>query len=218
MNMKKEAQSTNPAMVEGNAGADQIETPGAGAAARQSDQPTVGPGGGGAMNNMEAKTVTLPTGEFEELKTKAAKANEYWDRLLRQTADFDNYKKRMARERQEATRYATEALIEKLIPVIDNFEMALAAANNPQATSVEALRSGIALIYNQLKAVLTDAGLEEIEATNKGFDPNWQEAVSEQETSDAPEGQVLQQVRKGYKLRDRLIRPAAVVVAKNPAA
>jgi molecular chaperone GrpE len=154
--------------------------------------------------------------EVEQLKTQAAKAGENWDRFLRLTADFDNYKKRAARERQEAVSFANENLLVRLLPVVDAFEMALAAAaNDPAAPSLQA---GIVMISNQLKSVLAEAGLEEIEANGKPFDPNLHEAVSEQETPDAPEGQVVRQIRKGYRFRNRLIRPAGVVVAKKPAA
>ena len=154
--------------------------------------------------------------QIEELKQKAAKADEHWDRLLRTTADLENFKKRAARERQEAIKFANASLLEKLIPALDNFDMALAAANNAERHSTESLKTGIAMIYNQLKAALADTGLEEIDATNQPFDPNLHEAVSHQESADVPEGQVLQQLRKGYKLRERLIRPATVVVARKP--
>src|SRR5437016_13562403 len=155
--------------------------------------------------------------QIEELKAKAAKADEHWDRLVRTTADLENFKKRAARERQEAIRFANAALLEKLIPALDNFDMALAAASNTEGNSLESLKTGLTMVYNQLKAVLTEAGLEEIDASGRPFDPNLHEAVSQQETADVPEGQVLRQLRKGYKLRDRLIRPASVVVAKTPA-
>lgn len=154
--------------------------------------------------------------QIAELLAKAEKADEHWDKLLRQTADFENYKKRIAREKQEATKYANESLLQKLIPIVDNFEAAL-AATPAQGGSAESLITGVNMIYTQFKSTLADAGLEEIDAVNKPFDPNFHEAVSQQETADAPEGQVVQQLRKGYKLRDRLIRPATVVVAKKPA-
>lgn len=151
-----------------------------------------------------------------DLKERAAKADEHWDRLLRQTAEHDNYKKRVAREKQEATKYANESLLQKLIPVVDNFEAALAAANNQNASS-DSLKVGVNMIYTQLKSALNEAGLEEISAEGQPFDPNFHEAVSQQETADVPEGQVVQQLRKGFRLRDRLIRPATVVVSKKPA-
>ena len=160
----------------------------------------------------------LTPAQIAELKTKAAKADEHWDRLLRQAAEFENFKKRAARERQDASRLANEALLGKLVPVLDNFEMALTAANSAQGASVEALKTGVTMIHSLLKSTLTDAGLEEIEAAGKPFDPNIHEAVSQAESAAVPEGHVLQQLRKGYRFRERLLRPATVVVSKKPAA
>ena len=164
---------------------------------------------------------TLAPEQLQELKARAAKADEHWDRLLRTTADFDNFKKRAAREKQDAIRYANEGLIEKLVPVLDNFDMAISATRTAQsgaADNVQSLQSGIVMIHQQLKKALADAGLEEVNADGKPFDPNWHEAVSQQETDDFPDGQVVQQLRKGYKLRDRLLRPASVIVARKRAA
>ena len=158
---------------------------------------------------------TLSAEAIGELKSQAAKANENWERLLRTTADFDNFKKRAAREKQDALRYATESLISKIIPVLDNFEMALAAAQNSSAEGLKSLQDGVTMIQTQLKSALTDSGLEEVDATGKPFDPNIHEAVSQQQSADVPEGHVLQQLRKGYKIRERLLRPATVIVAKN---
>ena len=155
--------------------------------------------------------------QIEDLQARAAKADENWERLLRTTADFDNFKKRAARERQDAARFANEALIQKLIPVLDNFEMALTATQS-QAGNAESLTAGVTMIQQQLKSALVEFGVEELDAAGKPFDPNFHEAVSQQESADVPEGQVLQQLRKGYRLRDRLLRPATVVVARSPAA
>jgi molecular chaperone GrpE len=160
----------------------------------------------------------LTPDELAALKTQAAKAQEHWDQLLRTTADFDNFKKRAARERQDAVKYANESLLQKLIPVLDNFDMAITAAGNAREGAAQSLQTGVNMILTQFRSALAEAGLEEIDAANKPFDPNFHEAVSQQETADAPEGQVVQQLRKGYKLRDRLLRPATVVVAKKPAA
>jgi len=150
-----------------------------------------------------------------DLKTKADKADENWDKFVRLTADFDNYKKRAARERSEAVKYANESLLEKLLPIADNFEAALTAANNSSG-NVDSLKVGVNMINSQLKNFLSENGVEEIDAAGKPFDPNLHEAVSQQESSQVPEGNVLQQMRKGYKFRDRLLRPAMVVVAKKP--
>jgi molecular chaperone GrpE len=163
---------------------------------------------------VDAATITPE--QLEELKASAEKANDNWERLVRTSADFDNFKKRAAREKQDAIRYANEGLLEKLVPVLDNFDAALSAVQTSSADSAQSLQTGVAMIFQQLKKVLTESGLEEVDATGQAFDPNLHEAVSQQESADVPEGNVLQQLRKGYKLRDRLLRPATVVVAKKP--
>jgi len=163
----------------------------------------------------------LTEGQIQALQGQAAKAEEYRDQLLRTAADLDNYKKRAAREKQEAIKFANESLLTKLIPILDNFDMALAAVSSAQTAAEDAttdsLQQGVSMIQQQLKQALTDAGLEEINSAGKPFDPNCHEAVSQQESAEVPEGHVLQQLRKGYKLRERLLRPATVVVAKAPA-
>ncbi|MBU6409377.1 MAG: nucleotide exchange factor GrpE, partial [Verrucomicrobia bacterium] len=111
--------------------------------------------------------------------------------------------------------------------VLDNFEMARTAAQAATVPSqaeagpnqrIESLQAGVAMIQQQLKGILTEIGVEEINAAGQPFDPLWHEAISQQETAEAPEGQVIQQIRRGYKVRDRLLRPAVVIVAKKPAA
>jgi molecular chaperone GrpE len=159
----------------------------------------------------------LTPAQIDQLKEQAAKAEEYRERLLREAADFENYKKRAARERQDSVTYANENLLQKLIPILDTFEMALAAAASDGAAA-QSLQAGVLMVYNQLKSALADAGLEEIDAQGKVFDPNLHEAVSQQESAEVPEGEVTQQIRKGYKFRNRLVRPAGVIVAKKPAA
>jgi len=154
--------------------------------------------------------------EVAELKAQAAKAGEYWDRFLRLTADFDNYKKRAARERKDAVAFANENLLVKLLPVMDAFDMALAATTSD--ASAKSLQAGIVMVANQLKSALAEAGLEEIDASGKRFDPNLHEAVAQEETAGTPEGEVIRQTRKGYKFQQRLLRPAGVIVAKKPAA
>ena len=197
--MKKSDENVTPT-------ADPAGSPATPAAAAASEVPVV----------IEPATVTPE--QLAELQARATKADENWERLLRTTADFDNFKKRAAREKQDAIKYATESLLQKVIPVLDNFEMALAAAQSSSTEGLKSLQDGVSMIYSQLKSVLTEAGLEDVDATGKPFDPNFHEAVSQQESKEVAEGQVLQQLRKGYKLRERLLRPATVIVAKKPAA
>src|SRR5881409_2859798 len=115
--------------------------------------------------------------ELRQVKAQAAKADEYWNQLLRTAADLENYKKRAAREKQDAIRYANESLLGKLIPVLDNFEMALAAVSSAQGWSTDSLQQGVTMIQQQLKQVLSEAGLEEIYAAGQPFDPNCHEAI-----------------------------------------
>ncbi len=173
----------------------------------------------GESNLTAADNPASGSQDSEALQQQAAKAEENWQRLLRATADFDNYKKRVVREKQESIKYANEALLAKLMPVLDNFEAALAAATqaNSSDAAMQSMQTGVNMIFQQLKSTLAEAGLEEIDARGQPFDPNWHEAVSQQESSDVAEGQVLQQLRKGYRLKDRLLRPATVIVAKKPA-
>ncbi len=119
--------------------------------------------------------------QLENLKGRAAKADENWERLLRVTADLENFKKRAMREREEAIKFANESMMKRLIPVLDNFDMALAAANQTQANNAQSLQTGVAMIAQQLRSALVESGLEEVDAAGKPFDPNWHEAVSQQE-------------------------------------
>lgn len=164
-----------------------------------------------------AGAATLSPAELDGLRTQAAKAKEHWEQLVRTAADLENYKKRAAREKQDAIKYANEGLLQKLIGVLDNFDMAVAAAAGSNDPAVQSLQTGVNMILAQFRTVLTEAGLEEIDALNKPFDPNLHEAISQQDRPDLPEGQVVQQVRKGFRFRDRLLRPASVVVSRKPA-
>jgi len=186
---------------------EQIKTPATDSAGQEAPEPLV---------RVDAEKMTPE--QLDDLTQRAAKADENWERLLRTTADFENFKKRAAREKQEAIKYANEGLLEKLIPILDNFDMALIAAQTGSAEAAQSLLTGINMIHQQFKSVLAGAGLEEIDAVGQTFDPNLHEAVAQRETSEAPEAQVIQQLRKGYKLKERLVRPATVIVAKQPAA
>ena len=152
-----------------------------------------------------------PSG-LKNLKEAQAQIDELEDRLLRLTAEYDNFRKRTQREKNEARQFANQHLLEKQLPVLDNFEMALTAAKDADP----AIRDGVQMIYDQFAGVLKDAGVEPIDAEGESFDPNIHEAISQQETTDVEEGTVVQQVQRGYKLNDRLVRPARVIVAKVP--
>ena len=139
---------------------------------------------------------------------------EYNERIVRLTADFDNFRKRAQREKDEARQFANQGLLEKLLPVLDNFEMALTAVKDADPS----VRDGVQMILDQLLGVLKESGVEPVDAMGQPFDPNLHEALSQEETTEVEEGTVVQQVQRGYKLNDRLVRPARVVVAKAPGA
>ena len=143
-----------------------------------------------------------------------AEIGDLSERLLRLQADFENFRKRAQREKDEARQFANQSLIEKQLPILDNFEMALAAAKDADP----ALRDGVQMIYDQLLGILRDSGVETIDATGEDFDPNLHEAISQQESTEAEPGTVVEQVQRGYRLNERLVRPARVVVAKAPEA
>ena len=159
----------------------------------------------------EAPAVTETVSEVDTLKAQVA---ELKDRLLRGQAEWDNSRKRILREKEEAVRYAAESFLERLLPVLDNFEMGMQAAQT--ATDAKAISQGFEMVLAQFQQALRDAGVEVVEAVGHPFDPHRHEALGHHESEDHPEGHVLMQTRKGYKLKDRLLRPASVFVAKTP--
>ena len=160
----------------------------------------------------DGEQVSLSRAECDRLRAETAKAAEHWDRLLRTQAEFENYRKRMAREKQDWIRSGNEKLLAALLTPLDHFEMGLQAAR--QSSSFVALREGMELVHSQFRAALQAQGVSEIEAIGKVFDPAQHEAVGHQE-SEAPEGQILQELRKGYRLHDRVLRAATVIVSKE---
>ena len=135
------------------------------------------------------------------------------DQTLRDRADLENTRKRLQREREDAIRYANTRLLETLLPILDNFELGMMEARRTSEGS--AVLIGMSMVQKQLESFLTDSGLQSIEATGQKFDPNLHEALGEEPNDEVPEGQVIRVQRKGYKLRDRLIRPASVFVSKG---
>jgi molecular chaperone GrpE len=148
-----------------------------------------------------------------QLAETKAELEKFRDLALRSSADLDNYRKRMSKEREEAIKFANSSFLERLIPVLDNFEFGLQAARS--ATSPVSILEGMTMVQKQFQDFLSSAGIEVIDATGQRFDPQVHEAIAQEENELAPEGTVIRQVRRGYKLRDRLIRPANVVVSKG---
>jgi molecular chaperone GrpE len=143
-----------------------------------------------------------------------ADLDRFRDLALRSQADFDNYKKRAAREKEDAVKYANSSLLQRLVSILDNFELGLAAAKTE--SEHYPIYSGMILVQKQLNDLLEENGLQAIEAEGKKFDPNLHEAIAH-EPSGSVEGMVIRQARRGYRFKDRLLRPARVVVSSGPA-
>ena len=149
------------------------------------------------------------SGEWDRLQQER---DEYQDLLLRKTAELDNYKKRTERERVSVAQTAAIDLITDLLPLIDDLERALAA--DPESSTATSYRTGIELIHKTLLEVLEKRGVELVESVNTDFDPQYHEAVEVVTADDARDGEVIAELRRGYTLRGRLLRPSMVRVAK----
>jgi molecular chaperone GrpE len=141
-----------------------------------------------------------------------AEVEKYRDQALRAAADLENYRKRMIREKEEAIRYANVGLIEKLLPILDNFELGLDAARGD--TAAKGIVDGFAMVHRQLGDFLVSSGLQPIDAVGHPFDPKFHEALGHETDPAQADGIVLRQLRRGYRLADRLIRPSSVIVNK----
>jgi molecular chaperone GrpE len=166
-----------------------------------------------AKEQSEGTDFKKSSGAPEQLAQLKVELEKYKDIALRSVADLDNYRKRMAREKDDAIRYANANFLERLIPILDNFELGLQAAR--AGGSQSAILDGMTMVFKQLQDFLTSCGVETIDATGEHFDPNAHEAIAQEENAEVEEGVVIRQLRKGYRLKDRLIRPANVVVSKG---
>jgi len=166
------------------------------------------------VENDEAKeplavveTATVPQEEYDRLK---AERDLLFDRLARLQAEFDNARKRESKERAEFRDYATANAVEQFLPVLDNFQLALKSTG-----SAEQLRTGVELIVKQMEEALRSLNVQPVEAVGAVFDPRVHEALEMVERNDVPDHQVIEEVRRGYRIRERLLRPALVRVASN---
>ncbi|MEY2488926.1 MAG: molecular chaperone GrpE [Verrucomicrobiota bacterium] len=173
---------------------------------------------GGAEPKSDPSSAGLPAAapEQDEDESLQADLDRFRDLALRTQADFENYKKRAAREKEEAIKYANSSLLERLIAIVDNFELGLEAARG--AGENTPVFSGMSMVLKQLMDLLTEQGLQPIDATGQKFDPNLHEAIAHEPSEKFPEGVVIRQTRRGYRMKDRLLRPSSVVVSSGPAA
>lgn len=164
-----------------------------------------------AQNTAAEPPSATPAEAQNDLEALKRERDDYYDRLLRKTAEFDNYRKRTDRQRAELSQQIAGDVLETLLPVVDDFERALQVEAGPEA---ETYRKGVELIYKQLMDVLARRGVKAIEAVGQPFDPRFHQAITYESSPGRSEGEVIEEVRRGYTLGDRLLRPAMVKVAK----
>jgi molecular chaperone GrpE len=164
-----------------------------------------------SLNEQDAAETPAPldAGAVEELRRER---DTLQDRLLRTAADFDNYRKRVERDRREVADLAVADAVQDLLPIIDNLERALQA----QGGDADSLRKGVELIHKQMLDLLRKRGVTTIDALGADFDPNRHQAVVHEASEEHREGEVMQEMQRGYVLGERLLRPAMVKVAKRP--
>ena len=155
----------------------------------------------------EESPAPVPAPDFQ------AEAARFKDLAMRAQADLDNYRKRAVREKEDAIRYANTGLLEKLLPVLDNFELGLEAARSAPDTA--SIIQGMSMVQKQLQDFLKAHGVEAVPAEGQVFDPGHHEAVAQEHSAGVPEGHVVRLLRKGYKLKDRLLRASSVTVSKG---
>jgi molecular chaperone GrpE len=168
----------------------------------------------GAAQAAESTAKTGPSLE-EQVATAKKEAAESHDRYLRLAADMENLRRRTVREKDEIRQFATGRVLEDLLSVLDNLGFGLAAAKAPNA-DIKTIVGGVSMVADQLKNILSQHGLKEINPVAQAFDPNQHESIAAQPSADVAEGTVIQVVRIGYSLNGRLLRPASVIVSSGP--
>jgi molecular chaperone GrpE len=164
---------------------------------------------GSTTVNQEEQAVDMK--DNSELSKLQAELEEQQQRVLRTQADFDNFRRRTQKEKEDLAKYASSLLITELLPVIDNFERALSTGtDNPEVSSYA---KGVEMIFRQLEGVLKAEGLEEMNSVGQPFNPEFHQAIMQVESDEYEEGIVVEEVQKGYKLKDRVLRPAMVKVS-----
>ena len=155
-----------------------------------------------------------PTPE-EQLAAARQEASANYDRYLRAVADMENYRRRVAREKDESRTATVANLVQHLLPVVDSLQLAVTAAR--QEAAAKTIADGVGIVLEQVKGVLTRHGLKELNPAGQKFDPHQHESLAHQPSAEVPEEHVLQVVRVGYNLHGRMLRPASVILSSGPA-
>lgn len=151
---------------------------------------------------------------LDPLEEATKEAARWKDLAARNQAELDNYRKRMAREKSDAIKFANGSLLSELLPVIDSFQMGLSAAIHEDPDSI--ISKGMEMVQKQLEEFFSSQGAVAISSVGKEFDPNLHEAISQESSDEVPNGHIITEIRKGYTLNDRLLRAANVIVSKGP--
>ena len=176
------------------------------------DDAAQGDAGATQENLSEDNTIEQLKSELDQVRQEAADEH---DRLLRLSAEFENYKKRMDRQVEEFKKYANESLLKELLTVVDNLERAISSTDVDKGVTSEAcVIEGVEMTLNEILKILKKFDVTPIEAKGKPFDPVYHEAMMQEETDEYPENTVINELQKGYLIHDRLLRPAMVVVSK----
>lgn len=160
------------------------------------------------------KSVTVAESEYLKLKEEAAKAKEYWDKILRLQADFENTRKRLEKEKNDFVKFANEGIILELLNILDDLERTIELSQS-QHQDLSAFLKGVEMILAHLYELLKEYGVKPIEAQGKLFDPHFHEALMQVENKELPEHTIVEELQKGYLLNDRVIRTAKVKVSKK---
>jgi len=163
--------------------------------------------------NQEEKLLSESLEEIERIKAEAEAAR---DRLLRAAAEYENFKKRAEREKEEAMKFIAESIVLDIIPIVDNLDRAIKSAQSDEKKNFDALLQGIEMIQKQMLSVLEKYGVGVIESEGQPFDPRIHEAILQVPSEEYPENTVVQEFERGYTLHDKVIRPAKVIVSKLP--
>lgn len=151
----------------------------------------------------------------KDLQAAQDEAKQNYDKLLRAMADFENYKKRVSRDQEDLMKYGNERLIKELLPVLDDLDRVLAHLPENPSEEVQGLAQGVEIVQKHFLTALQKCGVTQIESLRQPFDPHWHEAMGHVVTEEVAPGTIMSEHRKGYRLQDRLLRPALVSVAKE---
>jgi len=159
------------------------------------------------------ETVTIPKKEYETLKAKHDERDSYYDKYVRAHAEFENAKRRMEKDKIDFLRYANESFVVDLLPIIDSLD--ISEKHIKEAKDFKAVQEGVDMIHLQIQKFLKDIGVERIKTVGEKFDPNLQEAIETVDAKDKEDGLIVEELKPGYKLNGRLLRPASVKIVKH---